>query len=141
MVAPSRTAEYQRLNRKSRIKSSADLGAVIAEALEDFGAEITDLVDEAGEQTAEECARLIRNSSPGFNGKAYLRDWTSKKQDGKRYMVQHVVYNKNHYRLTHLLEFGHATRNGGRTREFPHIAPVNQKAGEIFQRIFYEEMM
>ena len=44
------------------------------------------------------------------------------------------IENKTEYRLTHLLEFGHAIRRGGRkigdARAFEHIAPVAKKAEE-----------
>lgn len=41
-----------------------------------------------------------------------------------------------HYRLTHLLEWGHRTRNGGMTKAFPHI----QFGEEIAQRRLPELM-
>ena len=41
------------------------------------------------------------------------------------------VYNKKHYQLTHLLEKGHQTRKGGRTKAFEHIGPVNDAIGQI----------
>lgn len=45
-----------------------------------------------------------------------------------------MTYNAKHYRLTHLLEFGHAKQNGGRTRAFPHIAEVNDWAQEEVEK-------
>ena len=41
------------------------------------------------------------------------------------------MYNKENYQLTHLLEHGHQSRNGGRVKEFAHIAPVNEQIGEM----------
>lgn len=38
-----------------------------------------------------------------------------------------------YYRLPHLLERGHAKRNGGRTQAFPHIEKNTEKAQKRFE--------
>lgn len=49
----------------------------------------------------------------------YLRGWIRKKVPGG-----FVIHNRTDYQLTHLLEYGHAMENGGRTAPVPHIRPV-----------------
>ena len=45
-----------------------------------------------------------------------------------------TVYGKHGtYQLAHLLEYGHATRNGGRTGANEHIKPVEEWAVEEVQ--------
>ena len=43
-----------------------------------------------------------------------------------------VAYNREHYRLTHLLEFGHANRDGSRTKPIPHVRKTEDKYREKF---------
>lgn len=49
-----------------------------------------------------------------------------------RYSIK--IHNKTNYQLTHLLELGHATKNGGRTKPQPHIRPTEVKYKKEFEK-------
>lgn len=65
---------------------------------------------------------------------SYKKAWSYKifKNTGEVYSKQ--AYNKRYYRLTHLLEFGHALRQGGRARAFPHIRKTEDEYLQKFEK-------
>ena len=76
--------------------------------------------------------KQIEGTAPKKTGK-YSKSWAVKKTRETSDSIQIVVHSKR-YQLTHLLEFGHAKRGGGRTRAFPHIAPAEQAGIEQLTR-------
>ncbi|KAK9680615.1 hypothetical protein QE152_g38973 [Popillia japonica] len=46
-----------------------------------------------------------------------------------------VVHNKKKPGLTHLLENGHALRQGGRARAIPHIKPVEEQCIKEYEEL------
>lgn len=104
----------------------------IEEILEDYGKSIAEELREATQSVIKEGAKQLKSSSPIRTGK-YAGSWKSKIEadgSGAIAVVHGRIYNKDHYRLTHLLENGHAKRGGGRVAARPHIGAVNDWAQE-----------
>lgn len=72
-------------------------------------------------------AQLRRTSPRGEGAKHYAEGWSMRTQR-KRDHVEAVVYNKDKPGLAHLLEMGHANRDGGRTPGTEHIRPAYEAA-------------
>lgn len=105
----------------------------ILKTLADFHDMTNKELKSIAEETSEEVKNEISNTSPVGATKKYSRSWRIKKLRENANSILFVVHSRR-YQLTHLLEFGHAKRNGGRTRAIPHIAPAEQKGIESFEK-------
>lgn len=122
----------------SNKKVSVDeLSNVILEYLEEYKGVTEEACKDGVLTTADEAVKDLRSAHPAGSGRygswdEYDSGWTKRASTmkTKEKGILAVVYNKDHYRLTHLLEKGHALVGGGRTQAFPHIAPVEEKCEE-----------
>lgn len=105
-----------------------DFREVVQKYLEEQRYEVIEAMSEAIDEVAKESVKKLKAESPkGATGK-YARGWTYTIEKGR---LSHgsVVHGKSGtYQLAHLLEFGHAKRNGGRTAAIPHIKNVEEWA-------------
>lgn len=99
-----------------------NLADVIARELQLYCADTQIMIAGAVDKRADELVKALKADSPHKSGD-YAKDWTSKVTTNNFSYYIRTVHNKKHYRLTHLLEKGHALHRGGRTKAFPHIGP------------------
>lgn len=104
-----------------------DLSKEIAKALQTYTVEVSEGMERAKIEAANEGVKELKQTSPKRTG-AYARSWGRKKSN-----TAQVIHNRRHYQLTHLLEKGHATRNGGRTQAQVHIAPAEDKVVKSYE--------
>lgn len=110
-----------------------DLLEAVNGELRKFADEITEGVKEDVEKTGKECLKLVKNESPQRTG-AYKKGWKLKKSKQAKNALFVVIYNKDHYQLTHLLENGHLNRDGSRTEGKPHIRPAEEAAAKALEQ-------
>jgi hypothetical protein len=114
------------------------LADAIGHELQAYSDSVSEKVGEAVQIVAKEVNDEIKQhvTFRERTGK-YVKAFRIKKiNTGSKYNHSRIWYVRNpQYRLTHLLEHGHALRNGGRTRAFPHIIFGEQLAERRMQEL------
>ena len=100
------------------------LAKTVETILTAYSDEITDATKKDVDEVAKETRKIIKNNAPKNKGD-YQKSISQKiTYDSLTERRRTVFADKDQYRLTHLLEYGHVIKNYwgeyGRTRAFPH---------------------
>lgn len=110
-----------------------DLEKVIDKELTIYCDEVTEKVKKISDDVMKD---LVKNTKKDANKRTgtYAKAITSKRTKETKRSRENTWYVKDpEYRKSHLLEKGHATRNGGRTRAFPFISKNEQIAVKDYE--------
>lgn len=117
-----------------------NLSAAVIEELKKYAVLTTEKVKVAVQNAGKTVRDEIKASAPSNTGK-YGKSWTIKTVKETADSLELVVYSANKYQLTHLLEFGHAKRGGGRVKARPHIASAEEKVIKAFEEEIQEAIL
>ncbi|MBR7927067.1 HK97 gp10 family phage protein [Aerococcaceae bacterium zg-ZUI334] len=109
-----------------------DLAQVIQKELEQYQKLTNEQIKATVKEVGQETKARIQATAPKKSGR-YRNSWIVTTTKENRNSMNVVVHSRHQYQLTHLLEFGHAKRNGGRTTAIPHIAQAEQEAVTSFE--------
>ena len=130
-------------NKKVRIEDMAD---EIMRSMEDY----RDVVAEDMKRAILNAAKCVKKeifdtaprSKKEYNGwlHKYMESWgVSTEKETAEYLGV-AVHSKDRYQIAHLLENGHAKRNGGRVDPIPHIRPA-EELGEETLDLFLKRLL
>lgn len=113
--------------------SIGSLSKEVIRELKTYAKVTTGKVKEAVKNAGRTAKEEINMTAPKRTG-AYAKSWAVKtlSETGSRLVL--VVHSRNKYQLTHLLEYGHAKRGGGRVEARVHIAEAESKAVRSFEK-------
>lgn len=107
----------------------------VKDLLNEYSEDIQEGIDKTAQEISKQAANELKNHRGTYTVRTgkYNKGWrvNTKKSRGS---INCTVHNGTDWQLTHLLENGHLKRNGGRTKAFEHIKPVEQKAINQYQQ-------
>ena len=112
------------------------LAIEVMQELDAYREDVQEAVEKAVKETAKQTTAELRSISPEGDTGEYAKHWSYKRDKNLsgRHRYDMVVYSKKpEYRITHLLEKGHAKRNGGRVDGITHVKIAEKHAKEILQ--------
>ena len=105
------------------------LADAVMKELDEYKDLATGAMKKAVKETGKFVSGEISATAPVRTGR-YAASWTQKTTAESSTDIEVTVYSPKRYMLAHLLEHGHAKRNGGRVRAIPHIAPAEELGEE-----------
>ena len=106
-----------------------DMAEAIEKELMEYRGLAADELKAAVKKAGRTAKSDIGKSAPERTG-AYAKSWRMKVTEESAVGIGVTVYSPSHYMLAHLLENGHAKRNGGRVTGERHIGPAEEHAKE-----------
>lgn len=120
-----------------------NLAAAITEILADYRDVVNKDVEKVTKKMGAATRERVKQEAKGKNlvrtGR-YLKSWRVKVTTKGDKTEATIYATAPRYRLTHLLEYGHATANGGRVPGQAHIGPAEQWAIGEYARALKEEI-
>ena len=108
------------------------LAAEIAKGLADYSQDVVEKVNVSSDKVGKAAVKQLKQTSPKRYGN-YAKSWAMKTEPEVGQPHKRIVHVKApHYRLAHLLEYGHAKKGGGRVEGKPHIRPAEEQVIKDF---------
>jgi len=114
------------------------LAAEIAKGLAEYSQDVVEKVNVSSEKVGKAAVKQLKKTSPRRPppvGGNYAKSWAMKTEKEIGQPHRRIIHAKApHYRLAHLLEYGHAKVGGGRVEGRPHIGPAEEEVIREFTR-------
>ena len=112
------------------------LASEIAKGLAEYSQDVVEKVNVSSEAVGKAAVKRLKHTSPKRPGSGkYAKSWAMKTEPEVGQPHKRIVHVKApHYRLAHLLEYGHAKVGCGRVEGRPHIGPAEEEVIREFAR-------
>lgn len=121
------------------MSSIDDLTDLVMDGLREYSELADTAMKKAIRKTATSVKKEISENAPKRTGR-YAKSWMAKETKENSHSLEMTVHSKDRYQIAHLLEKGHAKRNGGRVAAIPHIAPAEENGADLLESLIRKEL-